>query len=137
MVSARAVVIALASAVELFAVSWALKSLLQLHPQESATNAFKLAVVSAFPVFEEFVFRGLLIGYTSAGIPDSQKEKGTFVLLAFSTFLFAAAHMDPSPALFAIKFLQGAVYGLLFLKTRSLLPPVVCHITVNLLSLLL
>jgi membrane protease YdiL (CAAX protease family) len=135
--SGRAVLIALASAVELFAVSWAVKSLLQLHPPESATNAFKLAVVSAFPVFEEFIFRGLLIGFISAGIPDSPKKKGTFLLFGFSTFLFAAAHMDSTPALFAIKLLQGAVYALFFLRTRSLLPPVICHISVNLLSLLL
>lgn len=57
--------------------------------------------------------------------------------ISISTFLVAAAHMDPAPALFAIKFLQGSVSGVLFLRTRSLLPPVICHITVNLLSLLL
>lgn len=137
MSSPGAAVIAIASGVELFAVSWAIKSLLHLHPPQSATNATRLAVVSAFPVLEEFAFRGLLIGYTSRGIPDSQREKGRFLLLVFSTFLFAAAHMHPGAALFGVKFLQGAIYGLLFLRTRSLLPSVICHFTVNLLSLML
>ncbi len=84
------------------------------------------AVISACliaPISEEFFFRALLIGY-------SRRCLRPFKALLLSCILFAVLHGCYPEVLFA--FLGGLLFGLLFLEYRSVVPPIVAHITANL-----
>lgn len=80
-----------------------------------------LYVVLVAPVLEELVFRGFLI-------PAFLKNMSPFWAIAFSAFLFSAAHLSLS--FLPVFFFMGILLGLSYFRTRSLVPGIVYH-TVN------
>jgi len=79
-------------------------------------NAFSfLSIVLIAPVFEEIAFRGILLHRWS------QKWNVTKAII-FSSILFGIVHPEPiSAAIF------GAGMCILYLRTHSLLVPILCH----------
>ncbi|MGE6632139.1 CPBP family glutamic-type intramembrane protease [Bacillus sp. NPDC077027] len=77
--------------------------------------------------FEEFFFRGVLIGLFVADVP-------AWILIIISSFLFWLVHVPQYKGriiLHAIIFLLGLVFGLLFYWTGSLIAPMVAHAAYN------
>ncbi|MBQ9249407.1 MAG: CPBP family intramembrane metalloprotease [Oscillospiraceae bacterium] len=101
---------------------------LQLLPGARAAGDTGLLPIAAYafaaPAAEELVYRGLVFRRGEALV-------GRGWALAFSSLLFAAGHGWPGalPALFL-----GLVLGLLTDKEQSLVPPLIVHILVNLMS---
>ncbi len=89
----------------------------------SSRNFYALAVllvttVFVAPVFEEFIFRGVLL-------PVLDKEQNRFLAIIFSALIFALAHLSvgETPPLFVL----GIGLALLRLSTGRLLPCVIMH----------
>ncbi len=97
-----------------------------LYP-ESTTDWARIiaAAVLLIPLGEELLFRGLFL---SGFVP----RYGRFRALAFSSLLFAIAHLNPWG--FAGIFIAGWLLGALVLRTGSLWPAVILHSTYNLAS---
>jgi membrane protease YdiL (CAAX protease family) len=81
-----------------------------------------LAAVIAAPLFEEFIFRGIILN----GL--LRHYSPTFAIL-FSSFLFGIAHLNPWQ--FIIAFLLGSFIGWVYYRTRSLLPCIAIHFFAN------
>ncbi len=82
--------------------------------------ALPLAVIAA-PVFEEFIFRGLIFG-------GLRRSFGLWPATLVSAALFAVMH----PALSMIPvFILGACAALVYERTRSLLAPMLLHAVYN------
>jgi membrane protease YdiL (CAAX protease family) len=77
-------------------------------------------IVIIVPVFEEFVFRGLLLSRWS-------KKWGTRRAILFSSIIFGIGHVDIIGGVFF-----GYVMAVLYIKTRSLIIPILVHGTNNL-----
>ncbi len=85
-----------------------------------------LSVLIIAPITEEFVFRGLILN-------KLLNSFGLTVSVAVSTCLFSLVHLmtgDPLTAVSAV--FTGAIFGVCFAKTGSLLPAVAAHIFANL-----
>jgi len=84
---------------------------------------FALAVLPLFVFFEEWLFRGQLLRGLAGYIPNT-------AALVISSALFAAVHCSLSglPG----RFVAGIVLGTLYLRTRSLWPPMATHLIHNL-----
>ena len=82
-------------------------------------------VVLVAPVVEEFIFRGLLLTRWSL-------RWGTTSGILVSSLVFALLHTDPVGA-----FAFGVVMSLLYIRTRTLLVPMVAHSLNNLLAVVL
>jgi membrane protease YdiL (CAAX protease family) len=83
-------------------------------------------VIAVLPgLCEELVVRGVLL-------PSLTRPLGTLGAIGSSAFLFAAMHLDPYRFLFT--FTVGFVLGLLRLRTGSLGPPILAHVTLNALT---
>lgn len=83
------------------------------------TLLLSFLVVSAIvPLFEELLFRGLLFGWLRLHL-------GTYMAAAISALAFAAAH----GMLFAIPavFVLGVILALLYERSGSLWPAIICH----------
>jgi membrane protease YdiL (CAAX protease family) len=80
--------------------------------------ALLLTVSGLAPVFEEVLFRGLLL-------PELRRQLGPARAIALSGLLFAAIHMD-LPALLPLTAL-GCVLGYLTHRSGSLLPAILLH----------
>lgn len=85
--------------------------------------------VAAAPIGEEVIFRGLLL--------QGLLRRGTATLLAVgsSALVFGACHLNPVafPSLLEL----GILFGLLYARTRSVLPGMVAHLGSNLTATLL
>lgn len=84
-----------------------------------------LAVISAVifaPIVEEFIFRGYLLNRWSLKL-------GAMPAILLSSGLFAFLHSDMLGA-----FVFGVVLCLLYMKTRSLIGPILVHIVNNLIA---
>lgn len=84
--------------------------------------AWLVVILALGPIIEELVFRGVILnrwGY-KWGI-----RRGVI----FSSILFGLAHPG-----FAWAFAVGVVLSLMYIATRSLLVPILCHMIVNALS---
>lgn len=79
-----------------------------------------LVLVVVAPVTEELIFRGILLHAWTA-------KWGVTPALLSSTFLFAIFH----PNVIGL-FVFGLMMGLLYIKTRTLIVPIVCHALNNL-----
>ncbi len=84
-----------------------------------------LAISFLAPVFEEFVFRGIIL--------KKLERFGTGFAVFASALLFGLAHIDLPSVVFA--FICGLVFGFLYTKTRNLWVPIVIHFLNNSLSL--
>ncbi len=91
-----------------------------LHPSSIA-----LFALAAFPLVEEIFYRGLLFNLFRRFLPLP-------IAMAIPTFFFAATHLGQglNTALFAL--CAGGFFNWLALRSRSLLPAMLCHSAVNL-----
>lgn len=80
-----------------------------------------LFTVMLAPIFEELVFRKLII--------DRVSVYGEKLAILFSAILFAFFHMSIQQFFYA--FLAGLVFGYLYIRTRKLIYPVILHALVN------
>lgn len=86
-----------------------------------------IVVVGFAPVFEELIFRGIML--------DGLLQKySPFASIVMSSFLFSIVHMIPRQMISA--FLAGLFIGWLYFKTRNILIPILIHAFNNLLSFL-
>ena len=79
-----------------------------------------LAVIAA-PVFEEFIFRGLIFG-------GLRRSFGLWPAVLVSSALFAVMH--PPQSMIPV-FILGASAALVYDRTRSLLAPMLAHAVYN------
>jgi uncharacterized protein len=86
-----------------------------------------LYLVLIAPIVEEVLFRGIMLEGLS-------KKYSPVVSIMFTSFLFGISHINPWQILFT--FILGLLFGWLYLKTRSLVPSIFCHILNNLVSFL-
>ena len=100
-----------------------------LKPSGALDALVSIAVIAIGPgVLEEVVVRGLLL-------PSLVGRLGPAWAILASAFLFAAMHVDPYRFLFT--FTIGLILGALRLRTGSLWPPIVAHVTLNTLTFLI
>jgi uncharacterized protein len=84
-----------------------------------------LFVCGVAPVFEELVFRAVLL-------PRLALKWGVMRGLLAMSAMFAVGHIDPIGA-----FLFAACMGVLYLRTQSLWLPILCHVVNNLVAWLI
>lgn len=103
----------------------------QVFERRSGLELF-LAVtgaVAAAPIGEEVIFRGLLLqGWLRRGV-------AVVPAVVASALIFSLCHVNPIgfPALFEL----GVVFGLIYVRTRSVLPGMAAHLGSNLTATLL
>lgn len=102
--------------------------LLAVTQDPIATALLYLFLCVIVPLFEEVIFRGFVYGGLRQGYPLLSATVG-------SALLFAVMHYSVT-ALVPMG-LIGAVLAHLYERTRSLLPPIICHALHNLLVLTL
>lgn len=102
-----------------FTVANGLQSLAREFPRSGVTGA-ALGTVVLGPVFEEFVFRALLLGFLL-------KPLRPWLALLVSAALFVSVHSSWLTAAFG-----GVVYGLLYLRYRSVWLCILAHAANNL-----
>ncbi len=103
------------------------RAMMALFEQSGWIMAFLLVVVAA-PVFEESLFRGLILGAL-------RRRYGTATAICVSTVLFALIHGNPPQMVAATVLGLGASW--LVVRTGSLLPGMLLHATWNLSPFLL
>jgi membrane protease YdiL (CAAX protease family) len=97
-----------------------------LAPSSVPDAVVSLAVIALLPALcEELVMRGILLPSLAALI-------GPTPAVGLTAAAFAVIHFDPIRLLFT--FVLGLALGLLRLRTRSLWPPVIVHLTLNALT---
>ncbi|HEX9188485.1 MAG TPA: CPBP family intramembrane glutamic endopeptidase, partial [Vicinamibacteria bacterium] len=97
-----------------------------LKPAGPLDGAVSLLVIAILPgLCEELVVRGALL-------PSLVERLGPGGAVVGSAFLFAAMHADPYRFFFTLTI--GLGLGLLRLRTGSLWPPVLAHVTLNALT---
>ena len=92
------------------------------------------SIVLAAPLFEEYLFRGLLLSYI-------RNKLGPITAVFLSAAIFALFHFAPSQAnenipLIATLFAFGSYLGFAYEKTRSLITSIVLHVTFNSISVI-
>ena len=99
-----------------------------LAPEGPLDGLVSLAVIAVLPgLCEELVIRGVLLPALLARLAPS-------LAVGASAFFFAVMHADPYRFLFT--FTIGALLGALRVRTGSLWPPVIAHVTLNTLTFL-
>jgi membrane protease YdiL (CAAX protease family) len=100
-----------------------------LAPSSLPDGLVSLVVIALLPALcEELVIRGVLLPSLAARIAPAPA-------VVLTAAVFALVHFDPIRFLFT--FVLGLVLGALRLRTRSLWPPVVVHLTLNTLTFLI
>jgi membrane protease YdiL (CAAX protease family) len=102
----------------------------QLHaalaPRGPLDALVSVLVIAVLPGFcEELVVRGIVL-------PSLARPLGGVLAVVVSALLFAAMHFDPYRFFFTLA--VGLGLGLVRLRTGSLWPPVVAHVTLNTLT---
>ena len=97
--------------------------------QQSTINYYPLSLflgsVVLAPIFEELVFRGLVL--------NAMKQTfNNWIAVGVSALLFALIHWSWPE--FISLFIIGSIYGWITVKSNSLLPALVAHITHNALT---
>ena len=95
------------------------------HGLERVING--LAIVVAAPVAEELFFRGFMLGGLAAAVGDLRA-------IVVSSALFAAMHA--SVGTFIPLFMAGMLLAWLYVRTRSIWPPIAAHSAQNALAML-
>jgi membrane protease YdiL (CAAX protease family) len=93
-----------------------------------------MMIIITAPFIEEFLFRGCIQNFL-------RKRLGTFQAIVLTSFIFAMMHFSPSQKLSNIPLLISlftfSLYlGFLYEKTRSLLAPIILHMTFNSISVI-
>lgn len=83
---------------------------------------FGLALVA---VSEEIIYRTLLAALVFRYLP------GAFWVVVLSSVVFAFIHWGHGPSNVIAAFISGIIFMILYLRTRSLLPPVLAHYIAN------
>ncbi|MDH5771787.1 MAG: CPBP family intramembrane metalloprotease [Rhodospirillaceae bacterium] len=83
---------------------------------------FGLALVA---VSEEIIYRALLAALVFRYLP------GTFWVVVLSSVIFAFIHWAHGPSNVIAAFVSGVIFMILYLRTRSLLPPMLAHYIAN------
>lgn len=113
-------------------------------PEESFLSPGFIVSSLISPIGEEFLFRGLFFGILFLwAIPllvsntDKKLNKNKLYLastLVLQSLFFAFVHDNPNLLSFAIRFVGGVIYGLLYiLNNYNLLPSILIHMAHNLL----
>jgi membrane protease YdiL (CAAX protease family) len=101
-----------------------------LEPRNSLDAAFSVAAIALFPATcEEILFRGVVL-------PSLVRFLGGTGAVLASGLLFGAIHVDLAGSALAFTripfaILVGVGFGLLRMKTGSLLPPILAHAVLN------
>jgi membrane protease YdiL (CAAX protease family) len=132
------IAIYLVSSYFLFPKTWSALSAAALPPGDTITAT--LIFQAIFPgLGEEILFRGLMLNLLAGWVfPRYKQHKASLIgMVLLSSFYFAAAHVyfqvvpfelthfDPLQIVTALG--CGAVYAVMFLKTKSLLAPFLSH----------
>lgn len=91
-----------------------------------------LALALAVAVFEEFIFRGLLLGLLTRYFPKLPLS----LSLLLQALAFAASHFDKEPLFYVQTMVAGCFLGWTALKTKSLWFPIGFHFGWDLIVLL-
>lgn len=81
------------------------------------------AIVVIAPLFEEVLFRGIVMG-------ELRGVMRPWAAIGFQALLFGAAHAVLFQSIFA--FVMGILLGIVYYKTRSIVTSAVCHSAFNL-----
>lgn len=108
---------------------------LKLSTSSFVTVAISIAmIILAAPWIEEFIFRGCLQNWM-------RRYMGSKIAIIGTSIVFAMMHYAPSQSksnfpLIASLFVFSLYLGFLYEKTRSLLAPIVLHMTFNIISVI-
>lgn len=118
--------------------------LMQLMPEESSdqlefiygmftkpTGVFAVVVVMSLSVVPGFVEESLFRGYIQRRL---LKRWPPIVAIGFTSFLFAAAHIDPHHFLIVLPI--GVWLGIVAWRAGSIWPAILCHFFLNLVGVL-
>ena len=86
------------------------------------------ATVITAPLLEEIMCRALMLGAMKKAMPK-------WVAIVLSSFIFGLLHANPIGIIYATLF--GILLGWLFVKTDSVLPSILCHLSFNLSSFII
>ncbi len=99
---------------------------------------FPTVCISA-PLWEEIGFRGLFLTFMekiSSSKFNSLKNVKTILIVVVVSLVFLFAHSDREPNRLFIIFTTSIIYTVAYLKTRSIIVPIVTHSLYNLFVLL-
>ncbi len=88
-----------------------------------------IAIVLIGPIAEEVVFRSAILG----SMLYHGTDKGIAVVV--SALMFGIAHFNPAQIPFA--FVIGLLFAILYVKSRSIIPCIVCHVVNNGISVIM
>ncbi|MEO0815842.1 MAG: CPBP family intramembrane glutamic endopeptidase [Pseudomonadota bacterium] len=112
--------------------AWALRD--GYDPRLLSPNALSLSMVALFvflaPIVEEIGFRGFVMGSILA------KGVSPVVATLVSALLFTAIHLQYSPLGLIPVFIMGLYLGALRTISQSMAPPIVAHMSANLISVI-
>lgn len=94
-----------------------------LFTNMSMSYSGMMAIGIVGPIAEEYVFRSAMLG----GMMRSGAGKWTAIIV--SSVVFGVVHGNPAQIPFAI--IVGFLLGMLYVKTGSLVPCIVCHVINN------
>ena len=77
------------------------------------------------PVTEELIYRGVIFGFL-------EKKVNSVYALIMSSLLFGIVHLSFVQSVYAT--VMGLIAGIVYMKTRKLIWPVIIHITINTLA---
>jgi membrane protease YdiL (CAAX protease family) len=106
-----------------------------LRPRSFADGVLSVFAIAIVPATcEEILFRGVVL-------PSFLRFLGAPVAVLFSALLFGAIHVDATATGFAFTripfaILVGTAFGVLRVRTRSLLPPMIAHALLNTITFL-
>ncbi|OJF91371.1 CPBP family intramembrane glutamic endopeptidase [Alkalibacterium sp. 20] len=103
--------------------SFALSFMVDASPTESSTWLIISAVILA-PITEEFIFRGLILNKWA------EKSSNTRALI-ISSLLFGVLHFG---SFIIPQFIGGLLYGIVYIKTKKLIYPILMHVINNLIA---
>lgn len=87
-----------------------------------------ISVVLIIPIFEEFLFRGLIFN-------ELKKHLNVLIAILLQGAIFALSHGNMLQAIYT--FIMGIVLAIVYNKTKSILAPILLHIMYNLLGSIL
>lgn len=95
---------------------------------DSTSFILILTTITIGPLAEEIVFRGLIMRYCISGADKKTKNACIFAVIV-QAILFAIYHGNLIQGCYA--FLFGLLFGLIAIKTDSLIPSTLLHMVVN------
>lgn len=103
---------------------------LDVHLELTGFDLRKMSPIAIFPgpIIEEFFFRGLFLAVL-------EKHYSTRVVLPSSALFFGMVHIIGAPLYMAfLTSLMGLYFGWLYVKTRSLILPILAHTIANIVA---